>query len=267
MPELPEVECTLRRIASDLTGRRILSFRSSWPRKVLPSCAEFARRVKGRAVLPPRRHGKRLLLPLSDGGVVSVHLGMSGHLEYGQGRAAEGRHRRAVFILDRGRLEFFDARKFGRIAWHPSLDAAREGLGPDALDPALDAEAFFRQIAGGQRPVKSALLDQARVAGIGNIYSDEALFGARIHPLRPAGTLSRREAATLLRCVRRVLEASIRRQGTSIDWVWPGGRMQHHLKVYGRSGQPCPRCKKAVQKIVIAGRGCHFCPACQPFLR
>ncbi|NMB74219.1 MAG: bifunctional DNA-formamidopyrimidine glycosylase/DNA-(apurinic or apyrimidinic site) lyase [Myxococcales bacterium] len=264
MPELPEVECTRRRIAPDVEGRRILEFASLWPRKVFPSEGELSRRVQGQKIRPLQRHGKRLILPLSDGSAVTVHLGMSGNLEFHRHPPREQRHLRAMFSLSRGKLLFFDARKFGRIEWHPSLEAARAGLGPDALDPALTASAFGSALAKTRRPVKSALLDQSLVAGVGNIYSDEALFHARIHPLAPASSLTPARLARLFRAVRAVLRASVCRQGTSIDWVWPGGRMQHHLLVYGRTGEPCARCGAAIRHLVIGQRSCHFCARCQP---
>lgn len=285
MPELPEVECTRRRIAPNIEGQKIVSFFSAWPRKVFPSSAKFAQRVRGRTVLPLQRHGKRLLLPLSDGTVITIHLGMSGNLEVRRAKTpvllaspsranasqnspdqprALTRHLRAVFSLSDGELLFFDARKFGRIAWHPSIEDARTGLGPDALDPALRQAAFARALGKSRRSIKTTLLDQTVVAGVGNIYSDEALFGARIHPLRPASSLSKDELSRLFRAVRSVLRASICRQGTSIDWVWPGGRMQHHLMVYGRAGEPCGRCGAAIRHLVIGQRSSHFCARCQP---
>jgi formamidopyrimidine-DNA glycosylase len=263
MPELPEVECTRRRLEPHLAGQRIRSFFSAWPRKVFPGPAELARRTRGRTVLSLERHGKRLILRLSDGSAITIHLGMSGNLEHRRRLPPDRRHLRAVFSLSHGALLFFDARKFGRIEWHPSIESARAGLGPDALEPSLTARQFQQAVSRTRRAIKTALLDQTLVAGIGNIYSDEALFRARIHPLRAASSLSRREFARLFRSVRAVLRASICRQGTSIDWVWPGGRMQHHLMVYGRTDEPCVRCRSAIRHLIIGQRSCHFCERCQ----
>jgi len=262
MPELPEVETTRLKLRPHLAGRRIEDFFSTWPRRVFPSRAAVRRTLAGSRVAGVDRHGKRLLLELDSGQVVGLGLGMTGNLEWADGLPPDRRHLRHRFRLDRGWLLFFDARKFGRVMLFADAAAARAGLGPDALDRRLRPGRFRARLAS-RRAIKTVLLDQKVIAGVGNIYSDEALFRAGIRPATPAARIGPVRAGRLLDALRRVLRESIRRQGTSFDWAWPGGRMQYHLMVYGRAGEPCRRCGAGIRSLRLGGRSSCYCPRCQ----
>ena len=263
MPELPEVETIVRRFAPDLVGRRILNFSADWPRQLQPSRAAVQKALKGRVIGVLGRRGKHILMPLDDGRHLLIHLKMSGRLAFVDEEHRPS-HVRARFLLDDGReLRVVGARKFGRLRLVDQVDEALAHLGPEPLDPSLKP-ARLRTRLDSKRPLKALLLDQERLAGLGNIYSDESLHRARLHPLRPGASLDAQEAARLLRAIRQVLDLAIRQCGTSLDWIYPGGKMQDYLKVYGRSGQPCPGCRQPIEKIRVAQRSTHFCPRCQP---
>lgn len=263
MPELPEVETIVRNYGPLLIGHRIAEFHAEWPRQVVPNPATVRDAIVGRRIETVARRGKFIVVTLDDAGVLLVHLRMSGRFEW----AAEGAppsHVRAVWSLDDGRrLLFCDARKFGRIVHtrEPSLWLA--GLGPEPLADAFTATVLGAALRGRTRPVKPLLLDQTVVAGLGNIYTDEALYRARVHPLRRADTLTHAEVGRLHAAIRAVLEDGVLHNGTTIDWIYPGGQMQQYLRVYGRDGEPCP-CGATIERLVVAQRGTHVCPVCQP---
>ena len=170
----------------------------------------------------------------------------------------------AVWDLDDGqRLFLDDARKWGRVRLSPDWRAATADLGVEALGPSLDAAALHAITRGRRRGLKATLLDQALIAGLGNIYTDEALFRAGLHPALPAGDLDETRARCLANAIQDVLEEAIEMNGTSIDWIYPGGQMQDYLRVYGRTGKPCHRCTTPIERLVVAQRGTHVCPACQ----
>jgi formamidopyrimidine-DNA glycosylase len=273
VPELPEVETIVRGLRPVLRGRRVGSVWTSGRalRLARPVDARGLRALAvGRAFADVRRRGKYITLDLSadrDEGVC-VHLGMTGRLRVQPASAPREPHTHVVFGLDGGdELRFVDARRFGFVAPGAPLSAltALAGLGPDPLRE-LDADALARALDGVRAPIKAFLLDQKRVAGIGNIYACEALFGARIHPRTPARRV-RGRAGTLLAAVREALEGGIARRGTTLrDYVDADGLAGDNaaaLQVYGREGEPCVSCGGPVRRSLDAGRSTFYCPRCQ----
>ncbi len=260
MPELPEVETIRRSLAPHLEGRRIIAARFLSP-LAADRCPEtLAPRLAGAKVLRVDRLGKHLLIRL-DYGTLDIHLRMTGKLLW---NATPGPYTRAVIELDRGWVVFDDIRQFGRIRWHPP-DIDPPNLGPDALG--LEFAAFRARLSGRRGRVKPMLLDQAVVAGLGNIYVDEALFRARIHPLCAAAHLGPHRLQRLHQAIADVLTDALAAGGSSIsDYVDAQGargsfQLQHH--VYGRAGEPCLCCGAPLRRILVAQRGTHFCPRCQ----
>jgi len=275
MPELPEVETTTRALRPGLLGRTIVGVRAiDYVPLVEPLPPEaFAAAVCGRRVLGVGRRGKYILLRLDDGAVLSIHLRMSGRLHLLPQEAAPDRHTHAVLDLDDGQaLHFYVPRKFGRMRLltgeeYAVLDGA---LGPEPLAPTFTAASLQDRLRARPRArLKALLLDQRFLAGLGNIYVDEALFRARLHPLRLAGSLSGGEVGRLHGAVVEVLGEAITAEGTTLsDGVYlfgsgEAGRFAERLRVYGRTGEPCIVCGMPVVRQVIAGRGSHFCPRCQ----
>ena len=261
MPELPEVETVVRSLAAKLTGRRIRRAQFFSRFVVRQDFKQLASRVKGQTVRSLRRHGKFIVLEL-DRGVLSIHLGMTGKLLMD---AIPGPYTRALFELDEGLLVYDDIRHFGRIEWSRHLPARVEALGPDALTISLPE--FLALMKRRKARIKPLLLNQAFLRGMGNIYTDEALFLARIHPRAIASRLSKPRATRLHGAMLDVLSAAIRLKGSSIsDYVDAEGNkgsFQLHHQVYGREGQPCPICGTPIRRIVVGQRGTHYCPTCQ----
>ena len=275
MPELPEVETVRRRLEPVLVGRRfdrveILDPRLTHPEDPLEVAAELV----GERVEAVDRRGKYVLVRFESGRALLIHLRMTGSLLHvaGNGFPKADPHRRAVVRLDDGSdVIYRDVRRFG--TWllaepgeaEPYLDAR---LGREPLAQAFTAKRLGEAFAGRRAPVKAAILDQRRLAGVGNIYADEALWRAQIHPLRPAGELDEDALRALHRGIRAALRAGISRQGATLrDYRTPdggSGRMQNEFKVYGREGEPCERCGRPIEKTRAAGRGTWFCPGCQP---
>jgi formamidopyrimidine-DNA glycosylase len=258
VPELPEVETVVRTLAPHLAGRRIISagFTSKF---VTPGDRrKLAARFAGRTIVGVRRRGKFIIIAL-DQGVFTVHLGMTGKLLMD---GATGEHTHGVFHLDRGVLLYDDPRQFGRIEWN-AVRVAK--LGPEPLEIGL--EEFSARLRSRKTKVKPLLLNQTFLAGLGNIYVDEALFIAGIHPLATASRLSAPRAARLHQAIRDVLTLAIEHKGSSIsDYVDAEGRrgdFQLLHRVYGREGEPCANCGRPIRKTVVAQRGTHFCGKCQ----
>jgi len=269
MPELPEVETVVRHLRPQLVGQGVTGFTAHWAKVTAPATPdEFARQVVGRRIEAVDRRGKFILLGLKHG-LVHIHLRMTGRLQVTPtGARAAPAHVSAIFELSSGgQLVFRDARKFGRIGYLDSSAALDESLGPEPLSEAFSPQRFRRMLAGRRRQIKPLLLDQAFIAGLGNIYVDEALFQARIHPLTRAHRLSPRKATALHRAIRRTLQASIDRQGTTIINFGFGngqvGSFRDQLRVFGRQGEPCPVCGAGIVKTRVAQRGTHLCPRCQ----
>jgi formamidopyrimidine-DNA glycosylase len=268
VPELPEVETVRRRLEPVLRGRRLRTVTISDPRLTRPyDPDEVAAELQDELVAEVGRRGKYLLLRFSSGRVLLVHLRMTGGF-----LLEPGSHERAVLELDDGRrVAYRDVRRFGTwLVLEPDeVDAYLAGrLGEEPLDALFTVARLGERLAGRRAPIEAALLDQRTLAGLGNIYVDEALWRAKLHPLRPAESLDRKELARLHRAVRTSLEHGLARQGATLrDYRLPDGEsgsMQHEFKVYGRDAEPCDRCGTPIAKIRVAGRGTWFCPACQP---
>jgi formamidopyrimidine-DNA glycosylase len=271
MPELPEVE-TIVRILRDgdggslpVTGRVIHSAEIRWLRTLAqPALDEFYSRLAGQKILNISRRAKFLVFNLSHDYLL-IHLRMSGDLRVEPDEAEIRTHDRLVVNFEDGlRLVFNDTRKFGRVWLVSNPDDILGNLGPEPLDPGLTGEDFYRRLQGLHRQIKPLLLDQSFLAGVGNIYSDEALHLAGIHPLTPSNLITAEKAANLLTAIREVLEEGIRRNGASIDWVYRGGDFQNHFRVYQRTGQACSTCGNLIERRQIGQRSTHFCPVCQP---
>ncbi|MFZ0533553.1 MAG: bifunctional DNA-formamidopyrimidine glycosylase/DNA-(apurinic or apyrimidinic site) lyase [Anaerolineales bacterium] len=273
MPELPEVE-TIARILRlggpgqpSLVGRCILGANLLWERSLAePSPSEFKQRTIGQVIEDIGRRGKFLYLRLTRDWLL-YHLRMSGDLLVKPAGTPPETHDRLVLGLDGDiQLVFNDARKFGRVWLVDEVDRVVENLGPEPLDEGLIAEDLFNRLHATRRQLKPLLLDQTFLAGLGNIYVDEALNLAKLHPLTPANTLTQEQAGRLLESIRTVLRDGILRNGASIDWVYRGGDFQNYFRVYQRTGEPCPACGTPIARIIVGQRGTHFCPYCQPGL-
>jgi len=274
MPELPEVETVLRRLRPRLRGRRIegVEFRrgSRVLRDTVPA-PKLAGHLRGARVEEVRRRGKYLILDLDCGHGLVIHLGMTGRLaDHAAGH--EHAHVHARFRFEGFDLLFTDARTFGRIVLLPEgrVEAlpGLAGLGPEPLGAEFTAAYLGGVFQGRKAPVKALLLDQRVAAGMGNIYADEALFRAGIHPLRRAGSLHAAELQRLRQAIRAVLREAIRARGTTImNYEWASGKegsFQTRLRVYGRAGEPCRKCGATIVLTRTAGRSACFCPNCQP---
>ncbi len=270
MPELPEVETirqNLRRGGATLPsilGWNVESAQVLWARSlVMPGVDEFKRRLIGQQVVDIGRRGKFLIVELSKDALL-IHLHMSGDLVVEENREPVATHCRVAIEFENGqRLAFIDARKFGRLWLTAEKETILSDLGPEPLDDAFQAQDLYRRLHAHRRRLKPLLLDQTFLAGLGNIYADEALNLARLHPLMLSNQVSAADAERLWRAIRAVIEEGIQRNGASIDWVYRGGEFQNYFRVYQRTGQPCRECGEAIQRIVIGQRSAHFCPNCQ----
>jgi len=288
MPELPEVESIRRSLAARLVGRRVRGV--AVHRRDVTALADAARPptprelLRGRRIAAVTRHGKQLALVSDDGRAVCIQLGMSGRVSVCDVLPAPAidedpaahtpawpPHTHVVWALEGGWLAFTDPRRFGGVTACPTLDALRDrwaALGPDAL--AIGPATLHGRLLRTRRALKAALLDQGLVAGLGNIYVDELLFGAGLSPFRPADTLCREDAASLVRRMRTLLARAVEAGGSSIrDYRQADGAaggFQRAHRVYGRQGKPCRRrgCEAVVRPGVVAGRTTAWCPACQP---
>jgi formamidopyrimidine-DNA glycosylase len=270
MPELPEVETIVRGLRQPLVGRTITDFWTDWPRQIVTPEPDALRiRVRGRTFEAVRRRGKYLLFELDQGEVLMVHLKMSGQLSVQPGSVPADKHVHTIFRLAGGdELRFRDVRKFGRVYLVTDRDTILGELGPEPLSDEFTAGWLEENLGRRRRVLKPLLLDQTFIAGIGNIYADEALHRAAIRPDRRSDSLRSDEVAGLHAAIQTVLQLGIERQGASIDNAYrqpdgSGGQMQETFAVYGRPGEPCVRCDGLVQRIVLGGRGTHFCNSCQ----
>jgi formamidopyrimidine-DNA glycosylase len=265
MPELPEVETIVRELRRKIIGKTIARIRVHWERSVQGPAAAFASRLAGKAITAISRRGKFIGFQLEDKTFFTIHLRMTGKLVQKLDAAGQ-KHGRVEFqFQDGSALYFVDARKFGRLRLWPCKSQSCPGLGPEPLKES--AVLAVLSSLSTRRPIKTVLLDQAILAGIGNIYADEALYMAGIHPLTHAARLSAEQRLCLSCSVPRVLKSAIRRCGTTLrDYRTVAGRNgenQDFLQVYGRTGRPCFACGAPIEKIRIAGRSAHFCPRCQ----
>lgn len=270
MPELPEVETTRRGIAPILTGHRIIAVVVREPRLRQLVAPDLEDELRGRAIDGVRRRGKYLLLA-SGSGAILIHLGMSGSLRLVATDTPPGRHDHLDIVFDHDlALRLTDPRRFGLVVWVPDCPGSYPllaGLGPEPLDPSWNGAALARAARGRRTAIKALIMDARIVVGVGNIYANEALFMAGIHPARPAGRISRRRLDALAEAIKQVLERAIEAGGTSLrDFVAEDGRpgyFAQSLQVYGREGQPCPRCGGAIRRIRQFGRSTFYCPRCQ----
>jgi formamidopyrimidine-DNA glycosylase len=271
MPELPEVETIARNLRLGtpeqpaLIGRHILEACLLWERTLAePSRGKFYKHLVGQRIETIGRRGKFLYFHLNRDWLL-FHLRMSGDLCVRSAGSPHETHDRLLLILEGDiLLAFTDARKFGRIWLVNELDRVVGDLGPEPLDEVLTARKFFSRLQTTRRQLKPLLLDQSFLAGLGNIYTDEALNLAKLHPLTPSNTLTEKQATRLLDAIRTVLQDGISRNGASIDWVYRGGEFQNFFRVYQRIGEPCPECGTPIARITVGQRGTHFCPYCQP---
>ncbi len=295
MPELPEVETTVRELKKEIIGLKILDFWTDWPKAIKDiKPKSFRNKVKGKRILNIRRRAKMLIFDLSDNFFLLAHQKMTGHFLVGKWKYAPRAKRKwqsvdvghlndrvndyihLIFKLSDGRqLAFSDLRKFGWIALYentkPENISEIKSLGPEPLLKNFTVEILKRQLAKTRRPIKQALMDPKIIAGIGNIYADEILFLARIHPLIPANTLSARKIGKLYQAIRKVLKIAIKYKGTTIlsgaeEYRLPDGergKYQEKRQVYRREDEPCPRCGKKIKRIKLGQRSAHFCSVCQ----
>lgn len=269
MPELPEVETIVRQLrARGVEGRRILSVEVHWHRTVEPLSVDcFGAELTGTTIDRISRTGKWILFSLSSGKTLVIHLRMSGSFSL----SSSAHDRLILHLSDKLTLYYRDTRKFGRWKLVDDPQTILGGLGPDALTPAFTLRGFCEVMHMRQRMVKPLLLDQTVVAGLGNIYADEALWHSRIHPERFCNSLTDAELESLYESIRHVLQIGVENRGTSLgagktnyrDVEGESGGHREQVKAYGRHGAPCERCGTALEKIVVAQRGTHFCPNCQ----
>ena len=272
MPELPEVETICRSLRDGtegtppLVGQQIVGVRLSWPRHVVePSPARLRRRIRGQTVRDVTRRGKFILLSL-DRETLIVHLMMSGDLFLAPAGTRRSPHDHTIFRLASGwQLRFRDPRKFGRVFLVADRETVLERLGPEPLSEGFRVKQLEKILSRHKRALKPLLLDQAAIAGLGNIYTDEALHRARLHPLRGSQTLGPSEIRSLWKGIRSALRDGLRHNGASIDWVYRGGSFQNHFRVYGQEGEPCPVCGTTIVRSVIGQRSTFTCPSCQPW--
>jgi formamidopyrimidine-DNA glycosylase len=264
MPELPEVETFARMLAPELTGKTIVAADLRWARTLaMPSPKKFKQQVSGQKIAGVARRAKYLIIQLEDYSLM-IHLRMSGDLLIRQGKIKPEKHDRLLLHLSNKQyLAFNDARKFGRVWLTDQPEKILGKLGPEPLEKDFTARWLFENLRGRRRQLKPLLLDQTFIAGLGNIYTDECLHIAKLHPLTLSNTVTQAQAAALHKAIRAVLKDGIKRNGASIDWVYRGGDYQHHFRVYSREGQPCSVCKTEIQKLTVGQRGTHICPNCQ----
>jgi formamidopyrimidine-DNA glycosylase len=282
MPELPEVETVARGLRLSILGRRILSV-TLGKTDFIDDPAALEQYLPGRQIEAVERYGKFMLLRLSpvqaaasvsengDAARASllVHLGMTGQLAPSPAAQPHAKHTHVCMLLDDGReLRYTDPRRFGRMAYLTEASLAEEltAFGADPLE--VSAEEFAARIGSRNARIKALLLDQSILRGVGNIYADESLWRAKIHPARVGASLSKKEMATLRKVLQDILQKAIVLRGSSIsDFLdangEPGEYQQHH-RVYGREGKRCYRCRTTIRRVIVAGRSSHFCPKCQP---
>jgi formamidopyrimidine-DNA glycosylase len=270
MPELPEVETVARGLRSLLVGRTIVDVIVGWPRTIArPAVDEFAKGIVGRRVVSVGRRGKYVVIGL-DQSYLLVHLKMSGRLLVVPADEPMDKHVHLLLDLDGGwQLRFRDVRKFGRVYLVEDPAEVTAGLGPEPLSDDFTLSEFRRLLTRRRGRLKSLLLNQHFLAGLGNIYADETLFASHLHPLRRADTLTPNEQARLYEAIRTVLGRAVESRGTTLsdggytDARGEMGAYQERIAVYGRGGKPCLRCQSSIERMVISGRSAHFCPRCQ----
>jgi formamidopyrimidine-DNA glycosylase len=261
LPELPEVETVVRSLTPYLTGRTIQHAEFYSRRVTRGNPTEAAHALSGAVIVGLRRRGKQIFFDL-DRGLLYVHLGMTGKLLWNE---SPGKYARALLQLDAGTLVYDDIRQFGRVEFFERLPAVLDRLGPDALN--ISFEEFYERLKQHRGHIKPLLLNQSFLGGLGNIYIDEILFAARIHPLASVARISKKRAVVLHEKLAEVLRLAIEHRGSSIsDYVDGAGQrgvFQQLHRVYGRTGESCRNCGTSIRRILVAQRGTHYCPRCQ----
>jgi formamidopyrimidine-DNA glycosylase len=275
MPELPEVQTIVNDLVdAGLVGQCIRAVVVRWPGVVegMPAAA-FRRRVTGKRIQAIQRRAKFIVWRLADASQILLHLRMTGRLHFARPGSRYAKHEHIAFRLDDGRqLRFHDTRKFGRFYLPADPGAFLARLGPEPLDPGFSAQRLARRLQGRHRMLKPLLLDQHFIAGLGNIYVDEALWDAGLHPLRTADTLQFEDVRRLHRSIRKALRKGLRNMGTTLgtgettfySLARNQGRNRDELNVFRRTGSPCPRCRRTIERLIVGQRSTHICPACQP---
>ena len=270
MPELPEVETIKNELASHILGRQVTGITLLWEGIVRqPSVEAFRSRLIGQRITGLTRHGKYLAFSLSSGEVLVMHLKMSGSLLLKSASAEPDKYVRAIIHLNEGHeLYFRDPRKLGALWLAGDKNTIVGKLGPEPLEDDFSPEVLAQRLHSRTAPIKALLCDQTFVAGIGNMYADEALFAAGVHPLRPGNSLSRDEIERLYSAIYQVLRSAIGDKGASVlNYFRPGGELgtaHSRFEVAHRGGEPCPRCGTPIRRIPIRNRGSYFCTKCQP---
>ena len=265
MPELPEVETVVRTLRPLLAGQPALRVHLLRADILTPPGMDLAAALTGQAVRVIDRRGKKILIRLESGPTLFIHLGMTGRLTVDPPDTPLPPHTHLLVDFACGQLRFRDPRRFGGVWWLTDADSADDNLGPEPLT--LRPAQLAKLLSRTRRPIKCALLDQSLIAGLGNIYADEALFAARIHPLTPANQLRPEQIGLLNRSIKRILNRAIASRGSSLrDYVdangQPGGFQKLH-RVYNRADRPCATCRTPIARIILGGRSTHFCPKCQ----
>ena len=264
MPELPEVETIARKLKPNLVGKSIISADLRWSRTLaLPTAKKFRDQIKGQLILDVGRRAKFLNIQLSGLNLL-IHLRMSGDLLIKNSTIRAEAHDRLIIKLSGDKsLVFNDTRKFGRVWLTTKPEDVLGKLGPEPLSSDFTAQWLHRALHNQHRQLKPLLLDQTFLAGLGNIYTDEALHLARLHPLAVSNSVTAKQAEALHEAIHNVLNEGIRRNGASFDWVYRGGEFQNYFQVYGREDKECPVCHTKIKRILVGQRSTHYCPKCQ----
>lgn len=262
MPELPEVETIARKLKPDLIGKKILSANLRWPRTLAyPTPRKFKQQIQRQEILDVTRRAKYFILQLTDFHLL-IHLRMSGDLSVRDSTIRPELHDRLILKLSDGKsLVFNDTRKFGRVWLTQKPEDVLGKLGPEPLGDEFTVQWLHAALHNKRRQLKPLLLDQAFLAGLGNIYADEALHFAKLHPLLLSDSLTESEAQALHEAIHHVLNEGISRNGASFDWVYRGGEFT--FRVYGRADKECPVCGTKIKRILVGQRSTHYCPNCQ----
>jgi len=276
MPELPEVETIIRRLKKgdnetpSVIGQTIQSIEVNWNRIVAqPGPEEFKEVLVGKTIIDAKRRGKFLQFPLDEGHLFT-HLRMSGDMRMEKRINSErksipqDKHDRVIINFEADyRMVFNNIRKFGRMWFVKDPEKVTGNLGPEPLSNKFSSSRLYEILHAHSRQLKPLLMDQKFIAGLGNLYTNEILYYAKIHPLRQSDALSEAETLQLHKAIQFVLQRGIDKMGSSIDWIYKGGQFQEDFSVYGKKGEPCPRCKTPIKKIEVGQRASYFCPNCQ----
>lgn len=276
MPELPEVETIMCRLrdgtpeSETVIGKVIDTAAVYWPKIVeQPDAKQFIADLQSKTITDARRRGKFLHFPLSQGHLIA-HLRMSGDMRMELCLSSEGKplprqdyDQVIINFQSDWRMVLSSIRKFSRVWYVLDPKTVLGKLGPEPLGPNLDPDKLYTMLHAHHRQIKPLLMDQSFIAGLGNIYTDEVLFAARVHPLRISDTITKAEAAALYQGIQSVLTLAIKKLGSSLDWMYRGGEFQNYFKVHQREGQPCPDCSCTIKKITVGQRSTYFCPCCQ----